>query len=251
MRKLFSIIVLLYASIKIFAQILIQGSGDYKNPLKYAPTQASTNSRKDTINNPNKINIIQIGVGGLLTSLNYFRNAQQFTYYPAFSARLYYQPNGFVRFVIDYSKAQPANIIPTWVNVKSAYLDIDVHFLMHTSKDIGLIYFIVGASSQSWKGFYTGIDDYNKAADKNILPNTNYNTNYFGGNVGVGFEFKILPRFDVYGEAHYYITNTDVGFGFSNSSYGAGIKYTLLDIRPKAIYQKPSKHYKWLLHGVK
>lgn len=181
----------------------------------------------------------------MATSLNFFKNAQTFTYYPAISFRLYYQPNNYIRLVADYTKVQEANLIPTWLNVKTNYLDLDAHFLMHFINSSGVAYFILGASSQSWKSYYTGIDDFNSLADAKIKPNTNYKTTYYGANVGIGFEFKILPRFDAYVEVRYRIANTDVGFGLSDVCYGGGVKYTLIDFNPKVPHKKPSKHFKW------
>ena len=211
--------------------------------IKLSAQKGTNGSKKDTATNSGKTNIIQIGAGGLLTSLNFFKNAQQFTYYPAFSGRLYYQPSQYIRFVVDYSKVEQVNLIPTWLNVRNTYLDIDAHFLLHFDDKISSAYFILGASSQYWKSFYTGIDDYNNRGTR--IPNTNYNAVYYGANIGFGFEFNILPRFDVYGEIRFRITDTDVGFGLSDVCYGVGIKYTLLNIHPIHGYRRPSKHFHW------
>jgi hypothetical protein len=223
-----------------------QGNNDANTLPKPAQNQVSkTHPKKDTTGNYNKTNILQVGVCGLITSLNFFKNAQANPYYPALSCRLYYQPNNNIRFVADYSRVEKANLIPTWLNVRNTYFDIDAHFLMHFTGNVGIVYFILGASSQVWKSFYTGVDDYNSAADAKIQPNTNYKTIYFGANIGIGFEFKVLPRFDAYGEVRYRVSDTDVGFGLSDVCYGVGVKYTLIDFRPKAVYKKPSKHFKW------
>ncbi len=219
-------------------------SSDATKPILTQPKER-TRHKKDTIINTNRTNIIQIGAGGLLTSLNFFKNAQTFTYYPAISFRMYYQPNNYIRFVADYTKVQEASIAPTWLNVRNTYFDIDANFLMHFIGSAGIAYFILGASSQSWKSYYTGVDDYNSTADAKIQPNTNYKATYFGANIGVGFEFKILPRFDMYGEVRYRVSYTDVGFGLSDVCYGVGVKYTLLDFNPKVPHKKPSKHFKW------
>ena len=181
----------------------------------------------------------------MITSINFFKNGQEHTYYPAASCRLYYQPNNFIRFVLDYTKVQTATIGATWLNVKSTYLDLDAHILMHfTDGNKGLIYVILGASTQSWKGYYTGFDDYNSAADAKIKPKTNEKALYFGGSVGTGFEYRIIPRIDAYGEVRFRITNTDVGFGLSDVCYGIGIKYTLLKTHPKT-HKNAGKHFKW------
>jgi hypothetical protein len=212
------------------------------------PTQSKTNTHfnKDTATNTNRTNIVQIGAGGLLTSSNFFRNDQQSTLRPAFSARLYYQPNGFFRLLFDYSIVEKENIIPTWTNVRNSFYDIDAHFLMHFNNiNRGLIYFILGATSQSWKGYYTGIDDINYAKDEKIQPNTNYKAIYYGANIGIGLEFKIFSHLDAYGEVRFRVMDTDVAFGLSDVCFGVGLKYTLIDFNPKVPHKKPSKHFKW------
>jgi hypothetical protein len=259
MRKLFFIVAFSYFFSNTFAQIINgrdnipqynpqQIQRDNSENKQTKPTQSKTNThpKKDTAANTNRTNIIQIGVGSFLTSSNFFRNDQQSTLCPALSTRLYYQPNGFIRFVVDYSIVEKINIIPTWMNVKNSFLDINAHFLMHfNNTNRGLIYFILGATSQSWKGYYTGIDDINYAKDEKIQPNTNYKAIYYGANIGVGFEFKILPRFDAYGEVRFRIMDTDVAFGLSDVCFGVGLKYTILDFNPKVPHKKPSKHFKW------
>ena len=259
MRKFFFSSILFALYVNMFAQIIngrtdvvpnyrpqqTQQATDENTSLKSIKNHANkTRSKNDTIN---RINIVQAGVGGLLTSSNFFRNDQLHTLSPAFSGRLYYQPTGFLRFVLDYSMVEKTNIIPTWLNIKNSLIDIDAHFLMHfnNTDNRSLVYFILGATSQIWKGYYTGIDDINYAIDLKIQPNTDYKAIYFGACVGLGFEYKILPRLDVYGEVRFRIMNTDVAFGLSDVCYGAGLKYTLLDIHPKAVYKKPGKHFKW------
>ena len=188
---------------------------------------------------------IEVGAGGILTSLNFFKNAQNFTYYPAASFRLYVQPNSFLQLVVDYSKVQQVNIIPTWYNVQNTYFDLDAHFLLHPAHaDRTTVYFVLGFTSQFWRGVYTGIDDFNHYI-LTVKKNTDYKAIYYGGTIGIGFEFKVVNRINLYGEVRYKLTQTDVGFGLSDVCYGVGVKYTLLDFHPKPIYNKPSKHFHW------
>lgn len=269
MRRLLFIPISVFFCIPVFAQIIngrdanihdyyeqIQNKKeikdiDVKKMPKPVSKPVSAYQKVDTSysNNTDKVNVIEIGAGGLLTSLNFFKNAQKFTYYPAVSVRAYYQPKGYIRFMVDYSSlVQPANIIPTWLNVKSTYVDMDAHLLMHFynsgNSNKSIVYFIMGVSAQSWKGYYTGIDDYNSSVLK-IEANTNYKTVYFGGNVGFGFEYKFATRLGLYGEIRFRITDTDVGFGLSDVCYGVGLKCALIDFHPKAVYRKPGKHFKW------
>ena len=214
---------------------------------QFSSQQANTNNLvKDTTPNKEvKSKLIQIGAGGLYTSLNFFKNAQNFTYYPAYSARLYFQPNDILQFVVDYSKVQEVTIVPTWLNVHNTYLDLDAHLLMHPNHGNAIVYFVFGFSTQLWKGVYTGVDDYNYYV-LHVKHNTDYKTIYYGVSLGMGFEYPFLKRYAAYGEVRYRMTKTDVGFGLSDVCYGAGLKFTLFDFHPKPVHSKPGKHFKWI-----
>ncbi|MEO8762301.1 MAG: hypothetical protein ABI448_15505 [Bacteroidia bacterium] len=202
------------------------------------------NPKNDTGLHSNRVTKIQIGIGGIISSLNFFKNAQVKTYYPGLTARLYYQPLKFLRFLVDYTQIQPVTITPTWLNVHNTYLDIDMNLLFNFADTKFFGYFILGASSQRWNGFYTGINDFNPQ-NKKIVPNTNYKTTYYGGNIGLGAEYQILRRLDIYIEMRFRVTDTDVGFGLSDVCYGGGIKYAIIDRYPGKIYKNPKKHLHW------
>jgi hypothetical protein len=248
MKKLVFITIFLSYCINFFAQSnpsqIFQNKEAEKN-RRVNKEQTNNNFKKDTLVNDTKPTRIQIGAGGLYTSLNFFKNAQAFTYYPAYSARLYFQPNSIIQFVLDYSKVQQVNIIPTWLNVHNTYLDIDAHLLMHPNQGKTTVYFILGFSTQFWKGVYTGVDDYNYYV-LHVKHNTDYKTIYYGASLGIGFEYKLVKRLEAYGEVRYRMTKTDVGFGLSDVCYGVGLKYTLFDFHPKPVYNKPGKHFKWI-----
>ena len=247
-ERLFFIFIFFLCCLKPFAQgnpSQIFQNNEAKKNRKANQQQTNNNFKKDTINKEPSQARIQIGGGGLYTSLNFFKNAQAYTYYPAYSARFYFRSTNFLQFVVDYSKVQQVNIVPTWLNVHNTYLDIDAHLLMHPNQGKATVYFILGFSSQFWKGVYTGIDDYNYYV-LHVKHNTDYKTVYYGVSLGFGFEYNIIKRFDVYGEVRYRITKTDVGFGLSDVCYGVGLKYTLFDFHPKPVYNKPGKHFKWI-----
>jgi len=252
-KKLFFISILFSICLEPFAQnnqYLILGNDEApkkQKPKKAVQQKAPSNpvNKEEVDKNFVPSKAIEVGAGGILTSLNFFKNAQNFTYYPASSFRLYLQPNTFVQFVFDYSKVEQVNIVPTWYNVRNTYLDLDAHFLLRPANaQRTLVYFVLGVTSQFWHGVYTGIDDYNHYI-LTVKKNTDYKAIYYGGTIGVGFEFKVADRINLYGEVRYKLTQTDVGFGLSDVCYGVGVKYTLIDFRPKPIYNKPSKHFHW------
>ena len=226
----------------IFLAVLFLLINNLSAQNKYA---ASKNPQNDTVNSSsNKITRIQIGVGGVFSSLNFFRNDLAKRSYPGVSARIYYQPLKYLRILVDYTQIQPVSLRPTWLNVHNSYLDIDANFLFNFNDSKFFGYFILGASSQHWNGFYTGIDDYNNRGVR--VPNTNFKTTYYGGNMGFGAEDRIISRLDLYIEIRFRVIDTDIGIGLSDVSYGGGIKYSVIDRYPGKIYKKPSKHFRWI-----
>lgn len=254
-KKLCCLVILFWFCVKPFAQsnpYLILENKEAEKKQKAAKQQKKVAQKKTTEKEEETKSeefeakqAIEVGAGGIYTSLNFFKNAQNFTYYPAGSLRLYIQPNRFVQFVVDYSKVKEIDIVPTWYNVQNTYLDLDAHFMMHPANaNRTMVYFILGVSSQFWRGLYTGIDDFNHYV-LTVKKSTDYKAVYYGGSIGAGFEFKIINRLKLYGEVRYKVTQTDVGFGLSDVCYGAGVKLTLFDFHPKPIYNKPSKHFRW------
>src|ERR1700749_4687214 len=67
-------------------------------------------SKKDSSSSSNKITRIQIGAGGIYSSLNFFKNAQVRTYYTGVTGRLYYQPLRYFRILVDYTQIEPVSI---------------------------------------------------------------------------------------------------------------------------------------------
>src|SRR6185437_6204849 len=125
-KKLFFISILFSICLEPFAQnnqYLILGNDEApkkQKPKKAVQQKAPSNpvNKEEVDKNFVPSKAIEVGAGGILTSLNFFKNAQNFTYYPASSFRLYLQPNTFVQFVFDYSKVEQVNIVPTWYNVR-------------------------------------------------------------------------------------------------------------------------------------
>ena len=200
-------------------------------------------NQPDTIINPNKMTKIQIGVGGVFSGLNFFKNNLSKRSYPGASARIYYQPRKYFRLLVDYTQIQPVSLSPTWLNVHSAYIDIDANVVFNFTDSKFFGFFILGASSQYWRGFYTGLNDYNNRGVR--LPNTYYKSTFYGGNMGFGAEYRILSRLDIYVEIRFHVMNTDIGLGLSDASYGGGLKYTIIDKYPGKVYKRPSKHFHW------
>lgn len=180
-----------------------------------------------------KTRIFSVGAGFVKTSLNFFKNFGEDTYSNGYGVRAMFQPSQTFRMAACFSKVESVNITPTWVNVNNSFFDLDAHFMMHFADKRNIAYFILGASGQHWKGYYTGLHDLNKWK-LNLTPNSMYSSVYFGGKIGMGAEIKIVGPISGYGEFIFRITKTDVGAGLSDVVYGLGIKANLANLARKS-----------------
>ena len=199
---------------------------------------------KDSTDKDEAKKLLQLGACGMISSLSFLNSPQDFTYFPEFSLRAYYQTNRYVQFVLEYSHIAQQNIMPTWLNVQNTYLDLDAHFLLRSDKknQRAAFYAIIGGMAQLLHGIYTGADNDNKFAP-HAQQNNYYKTMYYGGSIGVGGECRIIRRLYLFGEVRWRYIKSEAGLILSDKCYNVGIKYTLHNFKP--IYSRPGKHFKW------
>jgi hypothetical protein len=173
-----------------------------------------------------------VGGGYIYTSLNFFKNYQEETYYGGNGFRVLARFSDRFRLCASRDQVQSINIEPSWLNVKNVYYDLDMHFISHFQHTKNIAYFILGASAQYWNGFYTGIHDLNAWRVK-IPINTYYHTLYFGVTAGAGVEIKLYGPISLYGELRWRASKTDLGTGLSDVLYGAGLKLDIPSPKPK------------------
>jgi hypothetical protein len=213
----------------LFASILL---------LSFSGNAQSNNASGDTT--IHKYPIVSVGTGFVYTSLNFFKNYDETANSRGYSGRIMLQLNDRFRISTEVVKINAVDIPPTWYNLHNTYVDIDGHALMHFRDKRNLAYFILGASAQSWSGFYTGINDLN-ASKLNIRPNTYYKTLYYGITMGMGVELKVYGPISLYGEFRFRISRTDVGTGLNDVLTSGGIKVNLFVAR-----RKKTKHHSFL-----
>lgn len=197
-------------------------------------------TKKDTAR---KTRILSVGGGFIKTSLNFFKNYQEFTYYNGYGIRAMFQPSEVFRLAATFSKVESVTIDPTWLNVKNSFFDAETHFLMHFADRRNIAYFIMGLSAQYWNGYYTGIHDLN-FYKMSARPNSIYHALYFGAKMGMGAEIKIYGPISGYGEFVFRFTKTDVGTGLSDVVYGLGLKVNIADLG----HSQSSRHHHSILH---
>jgi len=188
------------------------------------PTKKDTSTRNGIL--------FSLGGGLIYTSLNFFKNYQEETYYRGVGGRILMQFSDRFRVSVNMEQVKSINIEPIWINVTNTFFDVDGHLLMHFADKKNIAYFIAGASAQYWKGFYTGVHDINSWR-LNIPPNSKYQALYYGITIGMGAEAKIVGPIRIYGEFRFRISKTDVGTGLNDVLYSAGLKINLPVLKPK------------------
>lgn len=166
------------------------------------------------------------GLGAEFSSVNVFRNYRQNPYHAGFNGRAYYQYAENLRLMGEYTFIPKFNVEPTWLDVTNTVVGVNLSVLAHIKNESAMFYTISGLCYQRWKGFYTGINDYNQGTKNSLEPNNVYATQYMGLNLGAGFE-KSFSYDQFFGEFRYRFSKTDSGFGISDAAFTAGIKVKL------------------------
>jgi hypothetical protein len=198
---------------------------------------------KDSTDKDEAKKLIQFGACGMISSLSFLKPPQDFSYFPEFSLRAYYQTNRYVQILLEYSHISQVNIVPAWQKVQNTYLDLDAHFLLRSHQNQrATFYAIVGGLVQLLHGVYTGVDNDNKYVPQ-AQKNTYYKTMYYGGSIGLGGECRIIRRLYLFGEIRWRYIKSEAGLLLSDECYNVGIKYTLHNFKP--IYKGVGKRFKW------
>ena len=100
-----------------------------------------------------------------------------------------YDRNNFIRFTFEYNKYNSPDFAPTWYNVKASSFESNIQYLTRFVGGKSLLYPMAGLSYNLFSGYFTGKNDYlNLRAIHQ--ESTNVTSNWFGLNVGVGYDFN-------------------------------------------------------------
>ena len=181
----------------------------------------------------NKINEIKseekhpfsIGFGGVLSSVNVARNYKENPYHLGWSSRIIYNYSDNFRFVAEYSHIPKFDLTPTWLEIKNNSVAISVNAIAHVIHEDVMIYTISGVCVQSWKGFYTGIQDFS-TAHFYYQENTYVRNRNVCLDLGLGFEHP-FPGFNLFGDFRYRFATIDNRFGIIDALYNLGINFPI------------------------
>lgn len=137
-----------------------------------------------------------IGIGYSSSVLYLARNTSDRNDSRGITGSLVYEGSKLFRVTLEYTRYSKIDIVPTWYGVTANTIETNLHIL-YRSKGNLFFYPLVGISYNTFKGLYTGLNDYlnlSSVYDKG----ENVTTRWLGFNAGVGLEYSIKP-FIIYG----------------------------------------------------
>ncbi len=152
-------------------------------PLKTVKTRAKTTN-------------LAFGVGAAKSVLFLNRNVKENNDATGLHASLIYGGSNLFRFSLEYTLYRPINIAPTWYDIKANTIEANTHIIARFKNTNAFFYPLFGVSYNSFKGYFTGKNDFLNLADKYKVNQTAV-TQWVGLNVGTGYEifFKKISLF--------------------------------------------------------
>jgi hypothetical protein len=160
-----------------------------------------------------------------LSSVNIFRNYTENPYHLGWSIHSSYLTKNNLRFTLEYFRTPPFQLKPTWRDVRSNNIVLSLNALAHIVDQDVIIYTVSGICFQSWKGFYTGQNDFSDARFY-YTENTWVKNKNLCLDLGIGFE-KPFPGFNLYGDFRYRFAKTDNRFGIIDAFYQLGLNFPI------------------------
>ncbi|MGZ4099299.1 MAG: hypothetical protein ACXVNM_10500 [Bacteroidia bacterium] len=135
-----------------------------------------------------------LGIGASMTrSVIYLnRNVKEDNDARGYSFSLIYGGSRMLRTSIEYTHFRSINIEPTWYNIKASTIEANIHIIARFKKTNAFFYPLFGISYNMFSGYFTGRNDFLNLSQRYPV-NTNVSTNWFGVNVGTGYEHYIKP----------------------------------------------------------
>lgn len=169
----------LFIIILIVLSVNIHASDNHLSPEK--PKKYKWNSTK-----------IQIG-GGIARSVLYLsRNVKESNDAMGYACVANYGGTKLLRISAQYSYYKPINIAPTWYTIKANTIEINLELLARFNNNKTFLYPLCGLSYNTFKGYFTGQDDYLNLREHYSV-NSTIKNNWMGVNIGTGVEHTIGP----------------------------------------------------------
>lgn len=137
---------------------------------------------------------IELG-GGIMGSVIYLSrniNEKNDAFGATFIANYGGGQDKLIRYSIQYTKYFPIDIAPTWYNVQAQTFESNVEMMVYFKNQKTILYPFAGVSYNTFKGFFTGANDYLNL-HKQYGFNQTVSNHWFGVNIGTGAEHSFGP----------------------------------------------------------
>ena len=181
--------------------------------------------------------------GANLSVIYLARNIKEKNNEPGFCAGLTYEATDFVRISTLYSRFQPTNIKPTWLDVRASSYEINLEVMAKFPNKKTLLYPFVGFSYNTYRGFFTGESDY-LGLREYYKVNSVVQNNWLGINLGTGLEhnFGILGVFLDY---RMRVGREEEAINIMDVCYTAGLKVTFPYGKLAKKIANPNDRFHW------
>lgn len=180
-----------------------------------------------------------LGFGSVLSSVNVARNYKENPYHLGWTVRSTYDLNDNFHLTAEYASIPKFDLSPTWLGIKSNSIALSVNTVGYIKDQEIMIYTISGLCIQTWKGFYTGTQDFSTARfyykELSFVRNKNLCLD-----LGIGFQ-RPFPGFDLFGDFRYRFANIDSRFGIIDANFNLGVKFPVFKLKKDSLMKKKRK----------
>ena len=226
--------------IALFIFIIAVSFGYSQNKPKDKKELVDTKEAMAILEKKNDAKYTTLGIGvGLSRSVIFLsRNVKEFNDATGLNVGIVYGGKNLTRFAFDYSQFNSLDIEPTWYNIKARTYEANIQFLARFKYNHALIYPLVGLSVNEFRGFFTGIDDFQNLKDKYRI-NSEVRSYWVGANFGMGFEHSIGPlKITIAYKMRVGAQDVNARLNIMDVCYNAGLRYDMKALRPKYLYKR-------------
>lgn len=165
---------------------------------------------------------ISLKAGVNLSVIFLARNVKDKNNEPGYCGGVGYEVNNFLRVSALYSYFKPINIAPTWQNIHANTFEANAEIVARFPNKKTLLYPFAGISYNTFKGFFTGEQDYLNLKEF-YKPNTIIKNNWLGLNLGTGLEHN-FGLIGLYIDYRMRVGKQDKVFNIMDVCYTGGVK---------------------------
>lgn len=167
-----------------------------------------------------------IGLGATNSAVFLQRNTLDNTKITGLSGFMTYDLSKQLRLAVDYTRYRKIDIIPTWYNIHASTIEANLQVLWHSKSNL-YFYPMAGLSLNTFKGYFTGLNDFQNLAQI-YAKNNNVTTRWLGFNTGVGVEYNAKP-FVIFGSFKMRLgfAERTTQLNIVDVCFSAGVRYVL------------------------